>query len=102
MLQIVGTETLVQFEDELIYFMINELKFIDKIIVWVFFSEDTKSNLIRANIRSRGPYINDLATIFGGGGHKYASGARLTSWKQADNMIEDLDNLVKKYIEDKN
>ena len=77
--------------------MINELKFIDKIIAWVFFSEDTKSNLIRANIRSRGPVINELATIYGGGGHKYASGARLTSWKQVDNLIEDLDNLVKDY-----
>ena len=80
--------------------MINELKYIDKILVWVFFSEDVKSNLIRANIRSRGPYINELATIYGGGGHKYASGARLTSWKQVDNLIEDLDNLVKKYNED--
>ena len=81
--------------------MINELKFIDKIIVWVFFSEDTKSNLIRANIRSRGPYINELATIYGGGGHKYASGARLTSWKQTQNMIDDLDNLVKDYNDKK-
>ena len=77
--------------------MINDLKYIDKIITWVFFSEDTKSNLIRANIRSRGPYINELATIYGGGGHKYASGARLTSWKQVENMIEDLDDLVKEY-----
>lgn len=82
--------------------MINELKYIDKIIVWVFFSEDTKSNLIRANIRSRGPYINELATIYGGGGHKYASGARLTSWKQTENMIEDLDNLIKEYSKDEN
>jgi len=82
--------------------MINELKFIDKIMVWVFFSEDTKSNLIRANIRSRGPYINELATIYGGGGHKYASGARLTSWKQVENMIEDLDNLLKIYNKDEN
>lgn len=80
--------------------MINELKYIDKILVWVFFSEDVKSNLIRANIRSRGPYINELATIYGGGGHKYASGARLVSWKQVDNLIEDLDKLVKKYNED--
>ncbi len=74
--------------------MINDLKYIDKIKIWVFFSEDTKSNLIRANIRSRGPYINELATIYGGGGHKYASGARLTSWKQVDNLIEDLDKLL--------
>ena len=74
--------------------MINDLKYIDKIKIWVFFSEDTKSNLIRANIRSRGPYINEVATIYGGGGHKYASGARLTSWKQVDNLIEDLDKLL--------
>ncbi len=74
--------------------MINDLKYIDKIKIWVFFSEDTKSNLIRANIRSRGPYINEVATIYGGGGHKYASGARLTCWKQVDNLIEDLDKLL--------
>lgn len=74
--------------------MINDLKFVKDIVIWVFLSEDTKSNLIRANIRSNGPVINDLATRFGGGGHKYASGARLTSWSQADSLIEELDKLV--------
>lgn len=77
--------------------MINDLKFVKEIIVWVFLSEDTKSNLIRANIRSNGPVINELATRFGGGGHKYASGARLTSWEQADRLIEELDKLVIEY-----
>lgn len=77
--------------------MINDLKYIDKIKVWVFFSEDVKSNLIRANIRSRGPFINDIATVYGGGGHKFASGARLVSWSQVDNLINDLDNLLKDY-----
>lgn len=81
--------------------MINDLKYIDKIIIWVFFSEDVKSNLIRANIRSRGPYINEIATLYGGGGHKYASGVRLTSWTQVDNLINDLDKLVLKYNIDK-
>ena len=57
--------------------MINDLKFVNEIIVWVFLTEDIKSNLIRANIRSVGPYINDVATKFGGGGHKYASGVKL-------------------------
>lgn len=74
--------------------MINNLKYVDEILVWVFFSEDKKSNLIRANIRSRGPYINDLAARFGGGGHKYASGARLTSWSQADSLVDELDKLI--------
>lgn len=81
--------------------MINNLKYVDEILVWVFFSEDKKSNLIRANIRSRGPYINDLASRFGGGGHKYASGARLTSWTQVDSLVEELDNLSKQYKEKK-
>ena len=77
--------------------MINNLKYVEEILVWVFFSEDKKSNLIRANIRSRGPYINELASRFGGGGHKYASGARLISWKQVDSLIEELDGLLKNY-----
>lgn len=81
--------------------MINDLKYIDKIIVWVFFSEDVKSNLIRANIRSRGPYINELATKYGGGGHKYASGARLPNWEKVDGLINDLDGLLYSYNKSK-
>lgn len=77
--------------------IISELKCIDEIIVWIFLTEDKKSNVIRANIRSRGPAINEVATIYGGGGHKYASGARLISWKQAEDLIEDLDKLAQKY-----
>ena len=77
--------------------MINDLKFVKEIIVWVFLSEDVKSGLIRANIRSVGPYINDVATKYGGGGHKYASGVKLKSWNDADNLINDLDDITKKY-----
>ena len=77
--------------------MINDLKFVNEIIVWVFLSEDVKSGLIRANIRSVGPYINDIATKYGGGGHKYASGVKLKSWNDADNLINDLDDITKKY-----
>lgn len=79
--------------------MVNDLKFVNEIITWAFFTEDKKSNLIRVNIRSRGPYINEIASKYNGGGHKYASGARLTSPKQIDDMIEDLDQAVLKYKE---
>ncbi len=79
--------------------IISELKCINEILVWIFLTEDKKNNLIRANIRSRGPIINDIASIYGGGGHKYASGARLISWAQADNLLKDLDNLTKEYLE---
>ena len=77
--------------------MINDLKFVDEIVIWIFFSEDIKSNLIRANIRSVGPYVNEVASKFGGGGHIYASGARLKTWEEADNLIEAYDNLMKNY-----
>ena len=75
--------------------IISELKCIDEILIWVFFTEDKKSNLIRANIRSRGPAINEIAAIYGGGGHKLASGARLVSWEQVKNLIDDLDEVLK-------
>ena len=77
--------------------MINDLKFVNEIIVWVFLTEDIKSNLIRANIRSVGPYINDVATKFGGGGHKYASGVKLKTWDDSDKLINALDELVTNY-----
>ena len=77
--------------------IISELKCIDEIMVWIFLTEDKKSNLIRANIRSRGPIINEIAATYGGGGHKFASGARLTSWSQAENLINDLEKIVEDY-----
>ncbi len=77
--------------------IISELKCVNEIVIWIFLTEDKKNNLIRANIRSRGPVINEIAAIYGGGGHKFASGARLISWNQADNLIEDLDKIAKEY-----
>lgn len=77
--------------------MINDLKYVNEILVWVFFSEDTKMDIIKANIRSRGPIINEVASRYGGGGHKYASGARLKSWTDADNLIKDLDEITSTY-----
>jgi len=77
--------------------IISELKCVNEVLIWVFFSEDKKSNLIRANIRSRGPAINGIASIYGGGGHKLASGARLISWEQARDLVNDLDEVAKKF-----
>lgn len=79
--------------------MINNLNYVNEILVWIFLSEDVKSNVIRANIRSRGPVINEVASHYGGGGHKFASGARLADWDLADKLIASLDELTKKYLE---
>ena len=77
--------------------MINDLKFVNEILVWVFFSEDPRTDVIKANIRSRGPIINDVAMKYGGGGHSYASGARLKTWDEAESLITDLDEVAKEY-----
>ena len=78
--------------------MINELKYVDGILIWVFFSEDIKNNIIKANIRSRGPIINNVAMNYGGGGHVYAAGARLKDWNEADSLIKELDEVAKEYL----
>ena len=77
--------------------MINDLKYVNEILVWVFFSEDTKMEVIKANIRSCGPVINEVASKYGGGGHKFASGARLHDWESADSLIKDLDEVTSAY-----
>lgn len=77
--------------------IISELKCINEIIVWIFLTEDKKNNMIRANIRSRGPVVNEIASKYGGGGHKYASGVRLDSWEDASNLVEELDKIVCDY-----
>jgi len=79
--------------------MINDLKFVNEILIWVFFSEDTKAGIIKANIRSRGPVINEIANKYGGGGHVYASGARLKTWEEAELLIKDLDEAISSYKE---
>lgn len=77
--------------------MINDLKFVNEILVWVFLSEDKKMGIIKANIRSRGPFINEVAAMYGGGGHKYASGVRLTDWTDAEELIKSLDEVAMEY-----
>jgi len=79
--------------------MINDLKYVNEITIWIFFTEDIKNNIIKANIRSKGPIINQIASNFNGGGHKYASGAKLKDWETVDKMIETYDNYVKEYKE---
>ena len=67
--------------------------------MWVTISEDVKNNLIKLNIRSRGPIINHIAEKYNGGGHHLASGARVSSMEEADSLLEELDEACKIYIE---
>ena len=78
---------------------INNFNFIDEIVAWGFFSYDKTTGLIRGSLRSRGPVINEVAQEFGGGGHAMASGCRLHSFEEVDEMIKALDKVCEDYQE---
>lgn len=81
--------------------MVNNFNFIDEILVWFTVSEDIKNEVIKVSIRSRGPVINDIAEKYSGGGHKFASGARLKSLEEVNFLVKDLDTRCKDYLERK-
>lgn len=79
--------------------LINEFNSVDELLVWITATEDVKNGVIRVSIRSRGPVINKVAEKFGGGGHVAASGVKLPSFLEVDDLINNLDSLCSKYIE---
>ena len=78
--------------------MINNFNYIDEVLIWAFFTEDVKNENIRVSVRSRGPVINTSLSKYNGGGHKYASGARIKTMDDVEKIINDLDDLCKNYL----
>jgi len=78
--------------------LVDVLANIEGILVRVCFFEQDKDQ-IRANIRSEGPIINQIADRYDGGGHPKASGAMLTKWESVDDLITELD-LVCQYFDE--
>ena len=66
-------------------------------LVWCFITYDTKSKLYKLNIRSRGPVINEIASKYNGGGHKFACGARIESMEDVDKLLEELDKACQEF-----
>ena len=77
--------------------MVNNFNFINEMLVWATLTEDIKNDQIRVSIRSRGPEINQLAEKFNGGGHKFASGAKLKNFDEAMLLMKELDKLLEEY-----
>ena len=75
--------------------MINDLNFIKELKCWAFSSYDDNSKIYKINIRSRNIPINQVAEKFNGGGHKFASGARLKDEESVDALFEALDEACK-------
>lgn len=77
--------------------MVNDFNYIKDLYVWTFITYDEKNEIFKVNIRSRGPVINEIASKYNGGGHKFASGVRTSNEKDIDNLLKDLDLVCKEY-----
>ena len=82
--------------------IVNFLNYTEEMIVWVVCAYDKNMEIIRASIRSRGPVINTTAAKFNGGGHAYASGARLKDSNEVNMMINELNKVCEEYNEKEN
>lgn len=71
--------------------LVGSLGEVKGICAWTLFIEE--DDQIRVRLRSKGPVINELASQYGGGGHPLAAGATVTSWEEADELIEKLKQL---------
>lgn len=80
--------------------MVNDFNFIKGLKVWAFSSFDEKTKCYKINIRSRNVVINDIASQFNGGGHKFASGARLTTLDEVEKLFKALDERCKESNEE--
>ncbi len=79
--------------------MVNNFNYIEELNAWAVFSEDKRNNNIRGSIRSRGPIINEVASNFNGGGHSYASGVRIKTIDEMNDLVHELDVVCLKYKE---
>jgi len=77
--------------------MVNDFNYIENVEAWAVFSYDRMNNNIRGSIRSRGPIINEVASKYNGGGHKFASGVRVKDFDEVDKLIKDLDQACLEY-----
>ena len=77
--------------------MVNNFNFIKELYCWAFSSYDEKNDIYKINIRSRGPIINTVASKYNGGGHIFASGARIKDENDVDSLFKELDEATKEY-----
>lgn len=81
--------------------LVNTLANIEGIRIWVCFFEN-EDGRIRANIRSNGPVINEVAAMFDGGGHPKASGAMVKVWEDCELLLTELEAVCTAYIKESN
>ena len=79
--------------------IVNNFHFIKELIAWCFVTYDDRNEVYKANIRSRGPVINEIANKYNGGGHNFAAGARIVKKSDVESLFKDLDAACEKYLD---
>lgn len=74
--------------------MVNIMAGIEEVKIWVNFTENTDGKVF-VEIRSSGLNINQVATMFGGGGHLQASGCTIESLDIVNDVITELNKIAK-------
>ena len=77
---------------------VNTLADIKEIEVWAAITYDSKQRLYRVSLRSRHVPIQPVASKYHGGGHIYASGAKLSSLDELPGLILSLKEAIKNEI----
>lgn len=73
---------------------VNLLAGIEEYKVWLAITQNIVDNNWRVSIRSRGIQINDIAGMYDGGGHMFASGAKLTSLDMLEGLLDKLEERI--------
>ncbi len=80
--------------------MINNFNYIEEVLVWITISEDRKNDIFKISMRSRGPIINKVAEKYHGGGHALASGARVKTKEETNQLLAELESVCKEFLKE--
>ncbi len=73
---------------------VNAISNIEGIHIHVFFSQQDDGQ-VKIEFRSKDYPVNEVATKYGGGGHKLAAGTIVDSWETVKQVLQDLDDVCK-------
>ena len=62
-------------------------------------ASEYEEGIYRCSIRSKEKSVVEVVEKYGGGGHKFASGARVSSMEEAKMLLSDLDDACREFIE---
>lgn len=66
----------------------------DDIKVWCAFCQDYRTGNYRGSLRSRDVVVNEIASHYGGGGHKFAAGCRPKNMDEVNKVVSELDEEI--------